>query len=101
MNEAQAREILHRRRREQEVAKLARDEHPGPPLNHFRLFPGWEREELRDLAAALDAAWGEGVECEALGKALVDEANHREMKLPYAYEGEGDPTQWLKNLIRF
>lgn len=70
-------------------------------LDHFKLFTGWENEQLRELAAALDAASGEGVVCRDLAEALVAVAEHREIRLSYAYDGEQtDPAAWLRNYER-
>ena len=70
-------------------------------LNHFQLFAGWENEQLRDLARALDSAAGEGEMAIGIAEALCDEAQHREIKLPSAYgHGECDPQHWRKELDR-
>ncbi len=69
--------------------------------DHFVLFTGWDTEQLQALARVLDSASGEGELCAELADALRDEAEHREIKLPFAYDhGEADPQDWRRQIER-
>lgn len=67
--------------------------------NHFKLFMGWENDQLSSLAVALDSAQGEGAGDLDLADALCEAAEHRGIRLPLAYgHGELDPEAWRNQI---